>query len=79
MKTIVLRTWIFTALVWLASTVTLKAGTVEVLGIKISNLGMGGRMIRFGDDGIFLDDAGMHLEGVVNLKINVSSTNSEQG
>lgn len=45
------------------------AGDIEFKTMKFNNLGMTGRMIRIGDNGIFLDDAGMHLEGTLTMKI----------
>jgi hypothetical protein len=45
------------------------AGNIEFKVMKFNNLGMTGRMIRLSDNGIFLDDAGMHLEGTLTLKV----------
>lgn len=42
--------------------------SIEITGMTIDNVGMGGRLIRLNDNSIFLDDAGLHLEGAVNIK-----------
>ena len=44
--------------------------SIEIKSMKFDQMGMGGRMVRLSDDGIFLDDAGMHFEGYINMKIN---------
>lgn len=41
---------------------------VEITGMSIDNVGMGGRLIRLTESSIFLDDSGLHLEGAVNIK-----------
>jgi hypothetical protein len=69
MDKINLKIWTAAALIMFALSNVAQAGTVDILGMSINNLGMGGRMIRLADGEIFLDDAGMHLEGVVKLKI----------
>jgi len=53
------------------STVTaLKSSSnVKILGLKIDNLGVGGRLVRMRDAGIFVDDSGVHLEGKINLQL----------
>jgi len=69
MKTNFIRTWGLATLMMFACTPTVLAGTVEILGMTIDNLGMNKRMIRMGDDGIVLDNAGLNLESTVKLRI----------
>ena len=45
------------------------AGQIEFKTMKFNSMGMSGRMIRLNDNGIFLDDAGFHLEGTLTMKI----------
>ena len=66
MKTILTTAMMLFSLVGTAN----GAGTVELKKIAFNDIGMGGRMIRMSDEGIFLDDAGMCLEGTLTLKVN---------
>lgn len=47
-----------------------QGSSVEILSMRFDQMGMGGRMVRGGNEGIFLDDAGMHFEGYIKMKVN---------
>lgn len=57
------------ALALLAVTVSAQTEQkVEFVSMTFDAVGIGGRMVRLGDNGIFLSDAGMHFEAPLTLK-----------
>jgi len=63
---------IFTMLLlWSAVSANVLAdGGVQLRGITIDNVSLGGRMMRFTNNGgLFIDDAGICLEGDVSLRV----------
>ena len=66
-----IKTLVMTTIMLFAASECIQAqGIIEIKSMKFDQMGMGGRMVRLSDNGIFLDDAGMHFEGFINMTIN---------
>ena len=70
MKKLALQSLLAVAIMLLTSVSAIAAGTIELKSLSFNNIGMGGRLIRMGDNGILIDNAGMHLEGQLNMRVN---------
>ena len=70
MRHFLFKTIAITALMLFPAASSVQAGgKVTFQSLIFNNMGMGGRMIRISDNGIFLDDAGMHFEGLLKMKV----------
>lgn len=63
------KLWVI-AFVLMGLTGSARAGNVEFGKMIINNMGAGGRMVRMGENGIFLDQTGFCMESEVTLKLN---------
>ena len=70
MKKQLFKTFSVVALMLLGLADAAQAGTVQFGKMIINNMGGGGRMVRMGDNGIFLDQTGFCMESEVTLKLN---------
>lgn len=63
-----LRIITFAIIAMLSSAETIHAESpITIKGLTLDRVAMGGRMYRMGDNGLFLDDAGMSMEATLSL------------
>lgn len=69
MQTMMKCAMLLTLLLGLSQTV-MAAEEVEVGDISLTDVSMGGRLVRMGNNGLILGSTGMSLKGTVGMKIN---------
>lgn len=61
--------FVLTAMVMLATMHLNAQSNTVIKDMTLKDIGMGGRMMRMSENSIFLDDAGMHFEGYINMDL----------